>query len=62
MIEGPRAVCLRVTNLDIGREWYSRALEVEPDFYDEESVTFAVGGCLLTLKLSDVTGRALTSV
>ena len=62
MIEGPRAIFLYVTNLDIGREWYSRALEVEPASIDEESVTFTVGGCLLTLKLTTAASHSLTSV
>ena len=62
MIEGPRAIFLYVTNLDIGREWYSRALEVEPASFDEESVTFTVGGCLLTLKLTTAASHSLTSV
>lgn len=62
MIESPRAVRVRVTNLDIARQWYCQALECDPSYDDEHGVTFVVGGCLLTLSLGDSSGPPCTTV
>jgi predicted enzyme related to lactoylglutathione lyase len=62
MIEGPRAIRLYVTNLELAEEWYSRALEATPNFHDENSATFVVGGCQFTLELTDISGHPLTRV
>lgn len=57
MVEGPRAIRIPVTHLGIGREWYRRALEREPDGEDGRSVVFTVGGCRLVLQLSEQPGE-----
>ena len=49
MIEGLRAVRLLVPDLALASEWYSRALEVEPYFANNQSVVFFVDSYLLTL-------------
>lgn len=50
MIEGLRAVRLQVPDLALGRQWYNRALQVEPYASDDDSVTYFLDGYLLTLK------------
>lgn len=62
MIECPRAVQIYVSQLAIAREWYCLALESEPDYEDESTITFNVGGCQLTLLLSTAEGYASTRV
>jgi hypothetical protein len=62
MLEGPRAVRIPVTHLAIGREWYTRALDVPPDFEDARCVIFTVGGCQLILELADHAATPATVV
>ena len=62
MLEGPRAVRIPVTHLAIGREWYTRVLEVPPDFEDARCVIYTVGTCQLILELAEQAGTATTAV
>lgn len=62
MIEHPRAIRLWVTDLELARNWYSQALELEPVHADATSVTYSVGFCTLSLKLGAVSENTGASV
>jgi len=62
MIEHPRAIRVPVADLDLARQWYSSALQVEPDYRDENSITFVVDGCLLILESGALDRQSLTRV
>ena len=49
MLEQPTGVLLYVTDLDLAKSWYSRALEALPAFVSDDMVCFQIGGCELTL-------------
>jgi predicted enzyme related to lactoylglutathione lyase len=58
MIQGLRTVVYPVSNLQVGKEWYSKVLETAPYFDQPFYIGFAVGGFELGLVPDGVPGAS----